>query len=514
MSKANSYSWFAGHELNLAWRDFYAMLSGNKAGRGIKILIGIASVSLGLHFLAWAALKPAVEGGITQSISTLVMVSSFLLLPVSLMASQAMESITRVFYTRSDLELILSSPAPSTRLFTIRILAIAFTTTALTTLVSAPAVNMLSWMDSPKWLFAYPVILSFGMVATSLAILLTMGLFSSIGPAKTRLVAQIIAAIVGAGFVIGIQLVAIASIGTISRFELLQSDVIISNAPSFDSFFWYPAKAVMGDWQASAMILLLGTGLFLITVILSAGRYGQIVLKAASIDMGPGKANKSSAKFKTMSAAAMLRRKEWKLLLRDKWLMSQTLMQLLYLIPPAFMLWHSFGQNSSSAFVIIPVIVMAAGQLAGGLSWLAISGEDAPELVITAPVTPKQVTRAKVEAILISVGVIVAPLIFFTGLLSPRAALIAIMCVSASVLSAIAIQLWFKAQAKRSNFRRRQTSSRVATLSEAFSSILWAGTAGMWIAGTWLAGLIALLVLAVLGVTWLMSPARQNHSIA
>ncbi len=47
----------------------------------------------------------------------------------------------------------------------------------------------------------------------------------------------------------------------------------------------------------------------------------------------------------------MLRRKEWKLLRRDKWLMSQTLMQLLYLIPPAFMLWHSFGQGSSMTLV-------------------------------------------------------------------------------------------------------------------------------------------------------------------
>ena len=61
--------------------------------------------------------------------------------------------------------------------------------------------------------------------------------------------------------------------------------------------------------------------------------------------------------------------------------MSQTLMQLLYLVPPALLLWRSFADGAGSLVVLVPVLVMAAGQLAGGLAWLAISGEDAPDLV-------------------------------------------------------------------------------------------------------------------------------------
>ena len=54
--------------------------------------------------------------------------------------------------------------------------------------------------------------------------------------------------------------------------------------------------------------------------------------------------------------------------------------------------------------------------------------------------------------------------------------------------SATLIQLWFRTQAKRSQFRRRQTSSRIATFAEAFSSISWAATAGLVAAsGSWLA---------------------------
>ena len=254
MSHSASYRWFARHEVRLAWRDFYAMLSMNRPGRGKRIALVIAIIGAGLHLLAWAALSPLLNSGITADLPTLVMVSGFLFLPVSLMASQAMESITRAFYTRSDLELILASPAPATRLFKVRMLAIAFATTTLTLLISAPAINVLAAFQNPAWLFAYPVILSFGMMATSFAILLTMGLFAVIGPSRTRLIAQIVAAVVGAGFVIGIQLVAIATIGSISRFEFLQSEALLSAMPGIESGIWMAAKGAMGD-ASSALTL-------------------------------------------------------------------------------------------------------------------------------------------------------------------------------------------------------------------------------------------------------------------
>ena len=61
--------------------------------------------------------------------------------------------------------------------------------------------------------------------------------------------------------------------------------------------------------------------------------------------------------------------------------------------------------------LITPVIVMAAGQLAGGLAWLTISGEDAADLVATAPLPPSRVIRAKIEVVLIAIAVIFAPLV-------------------------------------------------------------------------------------------------------
>ena len=171
------------------------------------------------------------------------------------------------------------------------------------------------------------------------------------------------------------------------------------------------------------------------------------------------------------------------LLRRDPWLMSQTLMQLLYLVPPAVMLWRSFSDSGLAIVLVTPVIVMAAGQLAGGLAWLTISGEDAADLVATAPLKPSRVIRAKIEVVLIAIAVIFAPLVAALLFASPLQAAVTALGIIIAAASATAIQLWFRVQAKRSQFRRRQTSSRLATFAEAFSSIGWAATAALALAG-------------------------------
>ena len=80
---------------------------------------------------------------------------------------------------------------------------------------------------------------------------------------------------------------------------------------------------------------------------------------------------------------------------------------------------------------------------------------------------------------MIVIAVITAPFVFALSFVDWWIALVTAIGVTISALSAIAIQLWFRKQARRSHFRRRQISSRAATIAEAVSSILWAGAAGI-----------------------------------
>ena len=196
------------------------------------------------------------------------------------------------------------------------------------------------------------------------------------------------------------------------------------------------------------------------------------------------------------------------LLRRDPWLVSQSLMQLLYLVPPALLLWRSFSDSSVAIVLITPVVVMAAGQLAGGLGWLTISGEDAPDLVATAPLPSSRVIRAKIEVVLFAIGVLFAPLVIALVFASPLQAAVTATGVTVAAASATAIQLWFRVQARRSQFRRRQTSSRLATFAEAFSSIGWAATAALALVMPSAALISGLTTAGILAATWKLSPRR------
>ena len=228
-----------------------------------------------------------------------------------------------------------------------------------------------------------------------------------------------------------------------------------------------------------------------------------------SANATPSHQGSRATAFRKGSRQQALRWKEFVLLRRDPWLVSQTLMQLLYLVPPALMLWRSFADSSASTVLITPVIVMAAGQLAGGLAWLTISGEDAADLVATAPLTRSRVIRAKIEVVLIAIGVIFSPLVLALAFASPLQAAITASGVVVAAASATAIQLWFRVQARRSQFRRRQTSSRLATFAEAFSSIGWAATAALVLAIPTAALVSGLLTAGILAATWKISPRRE-----
>ena len=196
---------------------------------------------------------------------------------------------------------------------------------------------------------------------------------------------------IGAGFVIALQIAAILSYGTLSRFAVLTSDAAAAFAPGATASLWWPARAALGDGEALLLLLAAAPvaarrrdGGFLAALC----RHRRRAFRPRPNPSHRGAAPRHSAGHRGSRRCA---RKEFMLLRRDPWLVSQSLMQLLYLVPPALLLWRSFADSSAAIVLITPVIVMAAGQLAGGLAWLTISGEDAPDLVATAPLPPSRV---------------------------------------------------------------------------------------------------------------------------
>ncbi|RXH22942.1 permease [Bradyrhizobium nanningense] len=508
MSSATALSWFARHELRLAWREWFAMMTGGRRKRTRAAIIGLVCFAALLHLPAWAVIGRFANLQLPLDKSSLIVITATIFLAWTLMLSQAIESVTRVFYARADLDLIMSSPARLANLFSVRIAAIALTVTVMALLFSTPFIDVLVIGGGARWLASFGVVVAMGLSAAAIAIAVTILLFRLIGPARTRLIAQILAAIIGAGFVIALQVAAIMSYGTLSRFTILTSGTMAAYAPDVDSIWWWPAQAVMGDNEALLLLLALALMLLGSVMAIFSHRFADTAIDAAAYGASGGRRAKERP-FRAGSRQQALRHKEFSLLWRDPWLISQTLMQLLYLVPPALLLWRNFADSAAALTLITPVIVMAAGQLAGGLAWLTISGEDAPDLVATAPLTPSSVIRAKIEVVLIAIAIIFCPLVAALAFASPYQAAISAGAIIISAASATAIQLWFRVQARRSQFRRRQTSSRLATIAEAFSSIGWAASAALLLALP-LAGLIsALITTSLVAITWKFSPKRE-----
>ncbi len=506
MSAPATIAWFAGHELRLSWRDWLGMMTAGGRTRARTLAIVLIGVAVFMHGIAFSMVARFAALGREPDKTTLVVVTGSVLLSWSLMLSQAMESVTRAFYTRSDLDLLLSSPIDARGAFAVRIGAIVLSVMAMSALLASPFINVLTLIGGARWLMAYVAVAAFAAAAVALAALITTALFRVIGPKRTRLVAQIVAAVIGAGFVIGLQLAAIVSHGTLSRVAVLASEPVVARAPDIASFLWWPARAVLGDGVAAIALLIAGFLLLAAAIAYVAPRFADCAIAAAGTSHEPVRQRRTSRAFRRSSPAAMLRRKEWTLLCRDPWLVSQTLMQLLYLLPPAFLLWRGFSGEGGSHILLVPVLVMAAGQLGGGLAWLAISGEDAPELIATAPLATASILRAKIEAVMGSILLVFAPFVLALALITPIYGVIAGLGVAIAAASATKIQLCFRAQAKRSHFRRRQTSSRIATFAEAFVSIAWAATAALAATGTALAAMPGVVAVGILASAHLLSP--------
>jgi ABC-2 type transport system permease protein len=146
-----SLPFLAHHEFRLAWRDWWSMLTAGKRKRARVVVLMLLAIAVGMHFVAvsvvgqFAEIEPDADRG------TLVVITGCALLAWSLMMSQAMEQVTRAFYARSDLDLILSSPTASRRVFAVRIGAMAISTMLMAMLLAAPFINVLIWRGGARW---------------------------------------------------------------------------------------------------------------------------------------------------------------------------------------------------------------------------------------------------------------------------------------------------------------------------------------------------------------------------
>ncbi len=474
-----SLPWLLAHELKLSWRT--AM--GKRGAVRVAIILGGAAV-LALFASAPIALSLA---GRTVTL-TPVLAAGFdiaILVIFSLMLSQTLSGAVLAFYTRGDLDLLLSSPLSGRKVLAVRAIGLALTPFLIYGALATPFLIPAALTGHPAWLAAYVVLAAVAMLATATGIGLAMALFAAIGPRATRTVGQLLAALVGASVYLTFQA---RNIFPDRGAHVLRHLIAFASADRFGpgAPLAWPAEAVVGE-PLPLLIAATLAGLVFFALIAGLGR--RFIADAgvgAGTESGPSFATRpgrraSSAAPATFASSpfSAIMRKEWRLLLRDPTLLSQVLLRLLYLLPIAFFIFRDTSQHDATQVARgAGALTFFVGQLAGSLAWIAISAEDAPELIACSPLAAGAARRAKLAAALTPVAVMVAPVLVALAWLSPWAGLVATVTTALSAISAGLLNLWFEKPAPRSAFRRRG-GSVVVSLAELALGVCWALAAAL-----------------------------------
>jgi len=467
--KPGGFLWLLAHDLRLGWRGFADMFPGQSTRIALLVL---AATALGLHLAAWPAvlwLAPFLHSGKTAALPIAAVIGGVF----TWMVAQSLLGATRTMYDRADLNLLFGSPLPADRIIAVKALVLAVGTLSSIAMIALPIADMGLMLDGASWIGVYPTLLGLALLATALGLGLSVGLFRLVGPRRTRVYSQLMGASLGGTFVLGAQIVAM--LPSAMRSELATRLASAGWLPSSGQYpgMLLPVRAVEGDHTAMAVILVLGVLVFAASTKLLGERFATatIVAAGAATEDTASTDNRTKRRF-AEGVARNLRTKELRLLMRDPSLFAQLGLQIIYTIPIAVVLLRS--QLVPTAFALVPTIVMIAAQVAGSIAWVTVSGEDAPELIATAPVRPDAVDRAKLSAVILPIFAILALPLLGLAVVSWRLALVGALFACGASASTSLINFWHPMPGNRRGMLRRHSQSKLIGLVEHGLAMLWA----------------------------------------
>jgi ABC-2 type transport system permease protein len=502
--------WLLRHELRMAW--FGAAI--NKGGRR---KMGWASIAvwafawIALHVLAFAVLHKLPTGAMPPQFAILATLAVFAI--ATFMLSSSLRASVMALFERGDLDLLLSSPLPSRSIFMVRLLGVILSGAALYLFLFGPLVHVGVALGRFGWIGVYVTIVAMATLMGCLGMLLTLALVRLLGARRTRVLAQVLSAVAGALLFLLSQsysmLSQTAAPGAAER-ALQRMTATPWLAPG--SLLWTPGRAVLGEPLPMLVMAVLALAAFALTL----GRTHRFFVHGLQQAAGSARAIAKPAgamrlRFRR-SLFDTIVAKEWRLIARDSHLLSQVLLQLVYMAPLLFLI---LGKKATPGPAIGAGLALLCGSLTASLAWIVVSAEDAPDLLQSSPAAGRTITLAKLAASVMPPLLLVALPLLWLIVRSPLAGLMIGFVVVGAVLSAALIVRWLGRPALRSDFKSRGKENVLCTIFESINTLCWGGLGWLLVslAGTdgesagWqamaAAGVLAAALLALL-LAWLM----------
>ncbi len=488
--------------MRLAWYDFSLKgKQGRSARRTDWKSLGIwAFLWIVLHILAFMVLEQAPDTA-APLVALRPAITATLLATFLFMLSSALKASVEVLYERGDLDLLLSSPLPSRSIFATRLAAVVVRVSALYLFFLAPFANAGALLGGVRWLAIYPTLAATAALAASTAMLATLMLLRLLGARRTRILAQVLGAVAGAALFLLSQAWALADRSGVDGAGSWPGSLLeraSSVAP--DSAVWLPARAAMGEAGALLGLSLLATVVAGLTVSTLHKAFVEGLTDTASTAR-VRKPVRASYRFGRPLGLAVLA-KEWRLILRDTHLLSQVLLQLLYMLPLGFLLLTS-GESALPG--LGAGLTILCGSLASSLAWIIVLAEEAPDLIGSSPASGHAVRRAKLAASALPPLVLASPVLVWLLVMNPVSGAIVCFTATGTVVGGSLVPAWSGRAVRRDEFKSRGKRNLMSNLLEASSLFAWGGVAFLLLrlasrhplSGPSTAGAAALVMLAV-----------------
>lgn len=460
--KVGSLTWFLHHELRLWWRSIITVPR-------MQLVIIFLGIFFTFIFISlWWLLGDIRD---SASFTTIPDVAVWIGVGCWVMGwlyslSLAMEYSLIALFERGDLDLLVSSPVNSKVIFASRLLSVAIEIFLSFCLVVVPASLLAVSIGIPQLLGIYPTLIALSLLSASFAMLLVLWLVRLFGAKRARSVAQILAAVTTTVFVISFQLPNIINNPTFWENIGKQIQPLFSKGTLFsvDSWIWFPARAIFFEPQSVMLVLLISSGLAWLTVE-SLHRY---FIESTQKSLTQKATTRQNIKEKTLFVGGFNRVvlfKEWLIIWRNPYLISRVFLQVFLIIPAILIIQRgeinpAYNNLTSYATVASSGI---GGFLAMTLTQICVSGEEASDLLKSAPAHGETLRRLKLLAALIPVWVLLSPL-FLILIYQGRAWFTPLLVFLGSSICAAILRLWNSRPINIGDLFRRSGSKAQADL--------------------------------------------------
>ena len=474
MARAGSAPWLLRHEVRLflfellGTRKDGASTGINKKAVAVWLTLGALMHAFAYLVLGHATIPPGPPPQALLQTVTVLMVGVF-----TMMMSSGLNSSVTALFERGDLDLLLSSPIPSTSVFSVRLAAIAAGSAALYLFFLAPFAHVGMVLGQFRWMGLYPAIVGLTLVSSSAAMLLTLALVRWLGVRRTRVTAQLLGALSGAALFLLAQ-ASNSPFGTVLLGLLKRLTPLLDKdgAADLDSLAWLPAKAALGMPLPALLLFAAGGAVFLLTARLGHGFFVRSVQQAASA-VRVAKAPAGGVRFRFgRGLARTVITKEWRLIWRDPQLIAQVGLQLLYLLP---LLAPLLLGRAVSLPAVAAALAFLCGSLSAALAWIVIAAEDAPDLLRGAPCSLGTIRRAKLAAVALPPLALALLPLCWLALRQPAAAAVMGIACALCALNSAQVVAWCSRPAARGDFKRRGKSNLTCTIFELLTCAGWSG---------------------------------------